>query len=67
MAYVCPTCETVHPPGVLLCEDVAKAIEVRGREIEHHRQHCPGCPDPAQHMRNLEQPKCPHMLGVQVA
>jgi len=58
MAYVCGRCNTVHPPGAVGCEDARrigkKNAAIFNRKVEHHREHCRGCPDPAEHVRNLD-------------
>lgn len=59
MARLCGKCLTVHPPGVEGCEEARKIMEQYAEEfnrrVEDHRQHCRGCPDPAQHVRNLDE------------
>ena len=59
MAYICDKCYAVHPPGTVGCEDARrireKNAEEFNRRVEHHKEHCRGCPDPAAHVRELDR------------
>lgn len=57
MARLCNNCRAVHPPEES-CADAAVRINKRSAEItktvDLHRKGCRGCPDPYQHVMNLE-------------
>ena len=58
MARVCGKCLNAHPPEIG-CEN-AKIIRDKDaaefyRKVKYHEEHCRGCPDPAQHIRNLDR------------
>lgn len=67
MAYICPHCHVVHPPGAVTCEQareqIAQARDFMNARIVVHRDLCRGCPDPRQHLLNLDrldQPRSDH-------
>lgn len=59
MAYVCGKCQTVHPPGAVSCEDARNigeaAVKDFKRKVRRHKKGCLGCPDPEQHVENIER------------
>jgi len=59
MARLCGKCLKLHPTGVEDCKEAQKIMEQYAeefnRKVEDHRQHCRGCPDPAQHVINLDE------------
>ncbi len=59
MARICSKCHMVHPLGAVSCKDAARINKENAerfrRKVEHHMKHCRGCPDPEQHVRNLEE------------
>lgn len=59
MAYLCQECHRVHPIGVRDCEEARRINkeywEKLNRRVEQHRKICRGCPDPEQHVRNLDE------------
>jgi len=54
MARICHLCRTAHEGT---CEEARRRREKLQREVEHHRQHCEGCPDPYQHVLNVHRRK----------
>lgn len=58
MAYICPHCHHVHPVGVGSCkeakEQIDRDIANMKTRIAAHRDQCRGCPDPQQHLLNLD-------------
>ncbi len=70
MARACGRCLNVHPPEIG-CEN-AKSIrdkdaEEFNRRVEDHIAHCRGCPDPAQHLRNLDELDNPRKEPIRYA
>lgn len=59
MARICDKCGSVHSFGVVGCRDAARILkrnaEVFNRRVKYHMEHCPGCPDPEQHVRDLDE------------
>ncbi len=54
MVKICNLCRMAHAIGVS-CEEAKRNSEKFARDVEHHRRHCDGCPDPYEHVRNLRR------------
>jgi hypothetical protein len=54
VATICHRCNMWHAVGVS-CGTVARARREFNQKVEHHRQHCKGCPNPRRHLMNLER------------
>lgn len=71
MVYVCGNCGAVHPPESVGCEDARRKREENAeefhRKVEHHKAHCRGCPDPAEHVRELERLDNPRKKPIRFA
>lgn len=59
MAHVCDKCLKVHPPGMKDCKEAAETIrrclEAFDSRVEEHKRTCRGCPNPDQHVINLDR------------
>lgn len=70
MARVCGKCLRVHPPEIG-CENAKiirdKDVAEFNRRVKHHEEHCRGCPNPAQHIRNLDELDNPRKEPIKYA
>lgn len=71
MPVICGKCYAIHPSGALGCEDARrireKNAEEFNRKVTHHREHCRGCSDPAQHVMNLDKLDNPSRRPIRFA
>jgi len=68
MAVICSICGKVHYQGAITCEQSEKLHQEFLREVEHHKMHCEGCPNPEAHVRNLKASKkrTPPIFGATI-